>query len=78
MAMKFYDDLLPVVGKAINDSVFRDKLLADPNGVLRSNGVDIGKAVIKVDWVESTNMLNIHVANGGANWTGGIILNLEK
>jgi len=73
-----YDALMPILAKAVKDKAFGAKLLGDPNGTIRGAGVDIGQADVKLDWVESTNILNIHVKNGGADWNGGIFLQLEK
>jgi hypothetical protein len=78
MAGTLYDDLLSRVSKAIQDPGYRQTLLKDPNGTLRSEGVDIGKADVHLNWVESTNCLNIYVKNGGANWSGAVLLKLEK
>lgn len=73
-----YDDILKQLSRAITDTGYRQQLLKDPNGTLKSQGVDIGKANVDMTWVESTNSLNIHVKNGGADWSGAILLKLEK
>jgi len=73
-----YDVILSSLGKAIKDPAYRTKLLANPNATLKGDGADVGKAQIKLDWVESTNSLNVHVANGGADWSGAILLKIEK
>lgn len=73
-----YDVVLGALGKALKDPAYRNKLLADPTATIKAEGADIGNAVVKMDWVESTNSLNVHVANGGADWSGAILLKLEK
>ncbi len=73
-----YDQIAAALAKSAKDPAYRTKLLQDPNGTLTADGADLGQAKIKMDWVESTNALNILVENGGANWTGAIILNIKK
>jgi hypothetical protein len=78
MAGTLYDDLLKQLSRAITDPGYRQTLLTDPNGTLKAQGVDIGKADVNLQWIESTNCLNIYVKNGGANWSGAVLLKLEK
>jgi len=73
-----YDQLAAALARSAREPAYRDKLLRDPNGTLKGDGVDIGKAKVKMDWVESTNCLNVLVENGGANWTGAMLLNIKK
>ncbi|WP_029013119.1 hypothetical protein [Niveispirillum irakense] len=73
-----YDAILAALGRAIKDPSYRAKLLADPSATLKADGTDIGNAVVSLEWVESTNCLNVHVANAGADWSGAILLKLEK
>ncbi|ABN86184.1 hypothetical protein GSH05_27305 [Burkholderia pseudomallei] len=73
-----YDDIVSALGKAVKDPGYRDKLLKDPNGTLKAEGADLGNSVTTLEWVESTNCLNVHVANGGANWSGAVLLKIEK
>jgi len=73
-----YDAILAALGKAIKDPSYRAQLLQDPNGTLKAGGTDVGNAVINLEWVESTNCLNVHVGNAAADWSGAILLKLEK
>ena len=78
MAGNLYEDLTKQLARAITDPGYRQQLLRDPNGTLRGQGVDIGKADVSLNWLDSTNCLNIHVKHGGADWNGAILLKLEK
>jgi len=73
-----YDTILAALGKSIKDPAYRNKLLANPDATLKAEGADMGKASVKLDWVETTNSLNVHIKNGGANWSGAILLKIEK
>ncbi len=73
-----YDQLASALARSAKDPGYRTKLLQNPNGTLKADGVDVGQSKIKMDWVESTNCLNILVENGGADWTGSLILNIKK
>lgn len=61
-----YDDIVSALGKAVKDPGYRDKLLKDPNGTLKAEGADLGNSVTTLEWVESTNCLNVHVASSAA------------
>jgi len=74
----FYDKLAGALARSAKDPAYRTKLLKDPNGTLTADGIDVGQAKIKMDWVETTNCLNILVENGGANWAGAILLTIKK
>jgi hypothetical protein len=78
MAGNLYEDLSKQLVRAISDQGYRQNLLKDPSGTLKSAGVDTGGAKVDLSWVESTNSLNIHITNGGANWSGAILLKIEK
>ncbi len=78
MSGNLYDALVPALTKAIKDPAYRTKLLHAPDATLAADGVVLGHATVDMAWVESTNSLNIHVKNAGANWTGAILLKLEK
>jgi hypothetical protein len=73
-----YDYILSALSKALNDPVYRDALLTDPNGTLKNDGADIGDSVTSLEWVKATNCMNVHIANGGADWSGAILLRIEK
>lgn len=76
--MTLYTQLSNSAAKALKDIDYRAKLLADPKGTLAADGVDTGSSVISLEWVEITNTLCISVEKGGADWTGAIILNINK
>lgn len=78
MSSMLYEKLAATLAHAAKDPQYRFKLLKDPNATLRADGTDIGNANIKMDWVESTNALNVLVENGGANWHGAILLDIRK
>jgi hypothetical protein len=78
MSSMLYDKLASHLAKAARDPAFRIQLLKDPTGTIKAEGTDIGKAKIKMDWVENTNSLNVLVENGGANWHGAILLDIRK
>lgn len=73
-----YDQLASAIAKSAQDPAFRTKLLADPNGTLSADGVSIGAAKVSMAWTEITNVLSILVENGGANWSGAIVLDIKK
>ena len=73
-----YDQLASAIAKSAQDPAYRTKLLSDANGTLKADGVDVGGAKISVEWTEITNVLSVLVENGGANWSGAIVLNIKK
>lgn len=73
-----YGHLAGALVKCAGDPAYQKKLLQDPNGTLAADGVDVGQAKIKMDWVDGTNALNIVVDNAGANWNGALLLKLRK
>jgi hypothetical protein len=77
-ANPLYGHLANALVKCAGDSAYQQKLLQDPNGTLAADGVDVGSAKIKMDWVDGTNALNITVDNAGANWNGAVLLKLRK
>ena len=78
MSNNLYDALVPVLVKAVKDPSYRSKLLQSPDATIAAEGVAMGNAKVAMTWVDSTNSLNIQVKNAGANWTGSILLKLEK
>lgn len=73
-----YDQLASAIAKSAQDPAYRNKLLADANGTLKADGVDIGGANITIEWTDITNVLSVLVENGGANWNGSIVLAIKK
>jgi hypothetical protein len=73
-----YEKLAATLARCARDTGYRDRLVRDPNATLKADGVDIGAAKIKMDWIETTNCMNVSVENGGANWNGALLLNIRK
>ena len=73
-----YEKLAATLARCAREPNYRDRLLRDPNGTLKADGVDMGAAKVKMDWIDSTNCMNVLVENGGANWNGALLLNIRK
>jgi len=56
-----YDQLASAIAKSAQDPAYRNKLLADANGTLKADGVDIGGANITIEWTDITNVLSVLV-----------------
>jgi hypothetical protein len=78
MYIMHYDYILGALGKAANDPAYRNALMADPNATLKADGADIGDSITSFEWVNSTNCMNVHIANGGSDWSGAILIKSEK
>lgn len=71
----------PEIATLIKDGNARNRALNDPNGWLKSIGMNVGNAkVTKATYNENNHQgkLEIVVDNAGANWTGIFELKLRK
>jgi hypothetical protein len=64
--------------RAWMDPKFRQQLAVDAKGTLEREGIDTGNAQITLKQVDETNSLHIYIKNGGTNWSGAILLRIEK